>query len=76
MPRLTLRAWGVIVDFAWGIVDVVIETNQNETNSTRFISCDLENQVLNICRCGATAYTSRSLIKDLILNANPILFYY
>jgi hypothetical protein len=69
MPRLIVNGWGVLVDFTWGIVDVVIDA-KNNTNSS-----DFETKVLNICHGGAVVYSSRTLLKNLLLGASPILLY-
>ena len=34
MLRLIINAWGVVVDFAQGVADGVIEAARNRTNST------------------------------------------
>lgn len=72
MPRLIVNAWGVIVDFTWGVVDGVIDAARNTTNSTD-MSLDLENKVVNLCQGGAIVYTSRELIRNLVINATPNL---
>ena len=76
MARLMFKAWDVFVDFTWGVVDGVLEPSKNNPNSTPAATSGLESKVLNICHGGAAAYTARSLIKDLIIGANPILLNY
>ena len=68
MPRLIVNAWGVVVDFVWGVADGVIDSARNTTNTT-----DLENQVVNLCQGGAIVYTSKELIRTLLIDATPNL---
>ena len=68
MPRLIVNAWGVVVDFVWGVADGVIDGSRNGTNTT-----DLENKVVNLCQGGAIAYTSKELIRNLLIDATPNL---
>lgn len=64
MPQLVVRAWGIVVNLTWGIVDCVIDAEKNSTNGTEELelSSNLENKVLNIYRGSVATYTSRSLI--------------
>ena len=75
MPRLIVKGWGVVVDLTWGIVEGALDAARNNTNSTdtEMLSSDLETNILNICRGGATVYAARSLLKDLIIGASPTL---
>ena len=63
MPRLVVNAWGVVVDFVWGVADGIIDATWNQTNST-----DLEHKVVNLCHGGALASTSKELIRNLVID--------
>lgn len=65
--------WGVAlnatVEVGWGIVDEIriFVTLGNSTN------IELADQVSNICYGGAVVYSSKSLIKNLIVDTTPNL---
>lgn len=65
MPRLILKGWGILVDFTWDVIDNVIDAARNTTNNT---DVDLENKVVNIVQRGQIVYTSKELIRNLVIN--------
>ena len=63
MPRLRIRAWNV--------GEAIMDSAGNSTNGTDIP--DLEQKVINICKGGAIGYTSKELVKNLIIDATPNL---
>ena len=53
------------MDFTWDVIDNVIDAARNTTNNT---DVDLENKVVNIVQRGQIVYTSKELIRNLVIN--------
>ena len=68
--------WGVAingtVNVGWGIFDE-IRIFVTVGNSTGVVKEKLADQVSNICYGGAIVYSSKNLIKNLIVEATPNL---
>lgn len=76
MVFMTKVGWGVVinatVEVGWGIVDE-IRIFVTLGNSTDVAKEELAGQVSNICYGGAVVYSSKNLIKNLIVDATPNL---
>ena len=62
----------ILIVSASGVADGVIEGARNTTNSTNAL---LEDKVVNFCQGGAIAYTSKELIRNLVIDATPNLLF-
>ena len=76
MVFITKVGWGVAinatVEVGWGIFDE-IRIFVTLGNSTDVAKEELADQVWNICYGGAVVYSSKNLIKNLIVDATPNL---
>ena len=49
-----------------------MDAARNTTNNTD-VSSDLETKVVNLCKGGAIVYTSKEVIRNLVIDATPNL---
>jgi len=69
MPRFRARAWGVLVEFTWGVVDELSEGlfwNNTQPNSE---SAAIIEKTIKIGAGGAITHGSKELLKNVISGA-------
>lgn len=76
MVFMTKVGWGIAinatVEVGWGIADE-IRSFVTLGNTTDVVKEELVDKVSNICYGAAVVYSSKSLIKNLIVDATPNL---
>ena len=70
MPRLRVKVWGVLTEFAWGMAEVITDEFWNKTDSRPELSSDLDLEtILKISGGGVIANTSKEILKNVISDA-------
>ena len=90
MPKLLrVKAWGVVVEFFWGVTEEVLSGVASSSNSPDIPNTptptsvptpmptpdvpDMRQRVLSICKGGAVACTSKEFVVELLIDATPNL---
>ena len=82
MPKLVrVKAWGVVVEFFWGITEEVLSGVASSSNTPTSVPTpmptpdvpDMRQRVLSICKGGAVACTSKEFVVELVTNATSNL---
>jgi len=66
------KGFNITINFAVGLWDEIIGTNSTDLHENTSI-IELNDKVAKICYGGAIAYSSKELIKHLIVDATPNL---